>query len=199
MSEAQVKSILMKAGFSGNSLNIGMAVSRAESGWNAGRVGGPNSNGSKDYGLFQFNHDGGPPTWDWGDAQTNAQKAFKLENSSGWTRWSSYNNGAYKKYLKQYKSGAWNIDEDQTAQIHKGEMVLDSHNAQTVRNALLANNGNYGAASGGGAGVTLQFGRGSVVIQVSGSSDEGGMRESAKQFVDFVAKDKRIKLMQAGV
>jgi hypothetical protein len=76
------------------------AIALAESGGKVGAVGGPNDDGSYDYGLWQINsshaysrarllHDPG----------YNARAAVAVYRSQGLTAWSSYSNGRYRSYL----------------------------------------------------------------------------------------------------
>lgn len=52
-------------------------------------------------GLFQINLNAHPDlaTQDVYDPTVNAQAAYDLWKSSGWSPWSTYTNGAYRKYL----------------------------------------------------------------------------------------------------
>jgi hypothetical protein len=76
------------------------AIALAESGGRVGAVGGPNTDGSYDYGLWQINsshryskarllHDPG----------YNARAAVSVYHSQGLTAWSSYTSGRYRPYL----------------------------------------------------------------------------------------------------
>jgi hypothetical protein len=107
---ASLMSILQQAGFKGDGLKMAYAIAMAESGGNA-KAHNPNANtGDNSYGLFQINMLGamGPARLkQYGlssnsalfDALTNAKVAYKMSNGGkNWGPWSTYGNGAYKKY-----------------------------------------------------------------------------------------------------
>jgi hypothetical protein len=109
----------------------------------------------------------------------------------------------FKKAHNWYDKGAWEIQADEDARVHKGEMIIQKPAADQIRNILV--NGNpYGAmgnqSKGSGQGVTLQFNEGSIKITVQGS---GATAETAralgKGFVDQVMTDSRIQNLQKGV
>ena len=91
------------AGFSGNDLVIAVAVAKAESGWDYSAKGGPNSNGSYDWGLFQINDVHKPSAEVKTSPLANARAAFGIYSRAGKTfkPWAAYNNGSYKKYLAE--------------------------------------------------------------------------------------------------
>jgi len=67
--------------------------------------GDPNAvgDGGSSYGLFQI-HAPAHPDFDLSrafDPAYNAQYAARLQASSGWGPWSTYNNGQYQNYLGQ--------------------------------------------------------------------------------------------------
>jgi len=103
--------ILKKAGFRGRGLQMAYAISMAESSGNARAHNGNAGTGDNSYGLFQINMLGamGPERMrqyglssydDLFDPLTNAKVAFKMSHGgTSWGPWSTYNNGAYEKYL----------------------------------------------------------------------------------------------------
>ncbi|MGW3153711.1 C40 family peptidase [Streptomyces sp. NPDC001089] len=104
-----------------------------------------------------------------------------------------------------YKDGAWEVPgqpgQGLDAQLHGGEMVLDRNSAHTVRQALL-NQGltpspGQSAPSSGGGSVTLQFGAGSVVVQMPTATADGA-KTAAQAFVSSIAADDRIKALMGG-
>lgn len=197
-SEAQMKAILTAAGFSGQGLDMAMAISRAESGWRPGaQHSNSDSHNSIDKGLFQINSYWHREVSNPFDPTANAAAAFRISNSgTAWNQWSTYTNGAYKQFLKSYDVGAFKIDEDQVAQIHKGEMILDSRQAETVRQALMKDSGRPSTSADGG--VTIQFNQGAIVFQVSGAMDGPAAQNAGKIVMDTIAKDNRIKFLQRG-
>lgn len=111
---------------------------------------------------------------------------------------------AYHKWLSRsphwYDKGAWEIPEDETARVHKGEMIVPKKEADQIREILV--NGNpYGAQTKGGSSgeVTLQFQPGAIVIRYegTGSASADGMA-LGKSLVDALAQDDRIKRLQTG-
>lgn len=108
----QVVEVAREVGFanvagqsSGNGLRYAVAVAFAESGGNVAAVGGPNFDGSFDYGLWQINGTA-HPTYDpvrlLSEAAYNARAAWDI--SGGGTNfgpWTTYNTGAYAGHLAQ--------------------------------------------------------------------------------------------------
>jgi SLT domain-containing protein/cell wall-associated NlpC family hydrolase len=107
------------------------------------------------------------------------------------------NGGAYKGYAV----GSANIDVDQTARVHKGEMIIPAYQAEAVRNALSGNtpltNGVGGLHTKGGA-ATLHFNAGAITVKVQGSMDSQSARDAAQQIMTAIAEDNRINLIAAG-
>lgn len=79
------------------------AIALAESGGNKGAVGGPNSDGTYDYGLWQINssHSQYSKSRLLSDPLYNARAAVAIYRSQGLRAWSTYNNGAYKSHMGQ--------------------------------------------------------------------------------------------------
>jgi cell wall-associated NlpC family hydrolase/SLT domain-containing protein len=105
------------------------------------------------------------------------------------------NGGKYKGYAV----GSTNIDVDQTARVHKGEMIIPAAQAEAVRQALANNTplaGGLNTSAARAANVT--FSSGSVVIQVQGVMDQQSARDAATQFMTALAEDSRINLIAAG-
>jgi cell wall-associated NlpC family hydrolase len=121
--------------------------------------------------------------------------------AKAWSHWQSRVPLGGKDVGHWYDVGAWNIPDDQDARLHKGEMVLNRNDAQTVRQALLNQGLNpapgQGSSSGGGGQVTLQFDAGSVVISMPAATVEGA-KTAATAFVSHVAADDRIKSLMGG-
>ena len=107
---SQIKSVAAYKGFSGNDLNIAVAVAMAESGGN------PNDHNTTppddSYGLWQINMLGdlGPPRRAALHLKTNdqlfvpainAQAAAYIHGQSGWGAWTTYTSGKYKDFMSQ--------------------------------------------------------------------------------------------------
>ncbi len=109
--EAQLRDAASKAGFTGNALNMAVAIGMAESGGNAGEVNNNPGTGDLSYGDWQINMLGGmgpSRRAQYGlssndallDPYTNARVAYAMSNGGqNWSPWSTYGSGAYKQYL----------------------------------------------------------------------------------------------------
>lgn len=99
---------------------IAVAIASAESNMNPSAIGGPNSDGSRDYGLWQINDKAHPDiltsavmsSKSWADPQTNAKMAYQVYHNAGdsFTPWSTYNNGTYLKKLPSVMLGQVQIE-----------------------------------------------------------------------------------------
>jgi cell wall-associated NlpC family hydrolase len=123
--------------------------------------------------------------------------------SKAWELWQ-------KRNPHWYAAGAWEIPEDLTAQVHKGEMIIPAAKAETIRQALIKDSVNVvspggaaaAAASGSavaGGGVSLAFAQGAIQINVSGVMSDRAASDAAKKVVDCIAADNRIKQLGVGV
>jgi SLT domain-containing protein/cell wall-associated NlpC family hydrolase len=107
------------------------------------------------------------------------------------------NGGSYKGYAV----GSANIDVDQTARVHKGEMIIPAHQADAIRKALSSNTplaGGIGGLNTSGGKATLNFHAGAITVQVSGAMDQTSARDAANKFMTALAEDNRINLIAAG-
>ncbi len=86
--------IAMKKVFPKNLWSTGYAIMKAESGARPKAIGGPNYNGTYDYGCWQINNT--PRAL---DPLTGAKIALYKYNHSGWYPWTVYKTGAYLRYL----------------------------------------------------------------------------------------------------
>lgn len=94
-----------------------------------------------------------------------------------------------------YADGAWSLDQDTTARVHKGEMILPAKQAESVRNAI-TNTLTTGTSTSGGGGI--KFEAGSIVVNPAPGMTMQDARVTAKQIVDAVMEDNRIKELQIG-
>lgn len=98
-----------------------------------------------------------------------------------------------------YKVGAWSVPADQTAQLHKGEMVVPADPASTIRDELLKNSlYSTGASAKAGGGVSLNFAAGSVQVTIPNATAQAA-QSAATQFVTAITNDPRIKKMAVGL
>jgi len=132
LSAAQIAWYAQQAGFSGGNVAVAVAVALAESGGRINAKGGPNSNGSYDYGLWQINEKAHPDliTGDaqWWVAGYNAQMAFKIYQASGgkFTAWSTYKSGAYLTHMGEALLGA--ASPDSSGVVEAGPETVIEHN-----------------------------------------------------------------------
>jgi hypothetical protein len=107
LSPSQIQQYAANAGFTGNDLNVAVAVAMAESSGNPNAynpetaAGTPSGKGS--FGLWQIYLNAHPEFAGQNlyDPQTNANAAYSIYSASGgFTAWSTYNSGAYQAYLQ---------------------------------------------------------------------------------------------------
>jgi hypothetical protein len=98
-----IKTALINAGATPEQATTLTAISGAESGFGKSPVSKPNTNGSRDYGVFQVNDHAWPQ---FGGAKVaslpldqQAAIAVHIWNTQGPQAWTTYKDGAYKKYL----------------------------------------------------------------------------------------------------
>jgi hypothetical protein len=96
-----LEALWLKAGGTANVSKTMAAIALAESGGRIGAVGGPNSNGTYDYGLWQINssHSAYDRHSLLTDPLYNARAAVSIYQSQGLSAWSTYTSGAYRSHL----------------------------------------------------------------------------------------------------
>lgn len=99
-----------------------------------------------------------------------------------------------------YDKGAWDIDKDQPATVHKGEMIIPAQQAETIRQTLLNNtfNPNLQKAAGTGSNGTIQFGDIHVNMPNTYSGSAQDARAAGKMVADAIAEQLRLKNLQTG-
>lgn len=135
--------ILKQAGFKGDGLKMAYAIAMAESGGNAKAHNGNAGTGDNSYGLFQINMLGGmgpERRARYGlssnsalfDPLTNAKVAFKMSNGGkNWGPWSTYGNGAYKKYYGGSSASVKNSGGSSSASGGGGSSMSRSETAES--------------------------------------------------------------------
>lgn len=97
-----------------------------------------------------------------------------------------------------YAAGAWDVDKDQNATVHQGEMIIPAKQAESIRQVLLNNSFNPGMQRGSGSGSGINIG----AIQVQLPSGWSGTKQEAqaigKSILDAVENDSRVKRLQRG-
>lgn len=106
LSDSQIAGLAQGAGFPPSVIPTMVAIALAESSGNPDAT-HTNSNGSIDYGLWQINsvHNIGGNLL---DPATNAQAAKTVYDQQGLKAWSTYNSGAYTRYLGRGQTAAGN-------------------------------------------------------------------------------------------
>lgn len=107
--------------------------------------------------------------------------------AKAWSFWNSKN-------PHWYAEGAWELDQDTTARVHKGEMILPAKQAESVRSAITNTLTTGSTASGGG----IVFHPGSIVVNPPVGMTATEAKTTAKMIVDAITEDKRIKEIQRG-
>ena len=110
-------------------------------------------------------------------------------------------NSALSQYggKKSYAVGSTNIDVDQDARVHQGEMILPTQQAEAVRQALAGNSPMSAVTGLGGKGVQITFGKESIkIILGTGVTSAMGTRVG-RQIVDTIVNDKRLSDIAKGV
>lgn len=128
LSPEEIAGFAKMAGFSGADLTIAVAVAIAESGGRTDIIGPVNSNGTRDYGVWQINS-GHTALFaqtaqnrDWYQAFVNAEWAHTVFQGQGWSAWSAYKSGKYRQHMEVAQRAANNpqdlpIGTDDTAQV----------------------------------------------------------------------------------
>lgn len=103
---------------------------------------------------------------------------------------------AFHQKNNWYASGAWSIDQDQSAQVHKGEMILPAKQAETIRSAITNMMTTGTERSSGGGGLTISSINVNLPAGYTGTAAEA--KTTGKMIVDAVTSDDRIKRLQMG-
>jgi hypothetical protein len=90
--------------FAPSDWNMAQAICMAESHCTSKRSNTMNYNGTYDWGIFQVNdiHKAkvGGNVLLFLDPATNVKVAAQIKAGSGWSAWSTFNNGSYRQYLQ---------------------------------------------------------------------------------------------------
>lgn len=192
---AVVQKVASKYGWgSGAEWNALSNIVSSESSWN-NTAQNPHSTA---YGLFQFLNG----TWGNYDHISKTSDP-RLQAIAGM----DYIKGRYGDPIRawgyhrrngSYEKGAWELKEDETARVHKGEMIIPKSPADQIRQVLLHNNTtNAGKSSSGGIGKIV-FGPNSVVIHTTGNVTAATGRAIGAEFAQALAEDSRIQKILRG-
>lgn len=197
--KVHLSKILSDAGFTGDDLKTGMAVTLAESRGNPKAKNntagcGTNKDGTtaRAIGLMQictvnagvagFSSD--PQTFETQmmDAESNAKAGRAILSSQGWGAWETFSNGAYRKYLGQ------------DPMIQLGKSTLTGNVAATVKDALspldflgkiasaLVDPSTYFRLGKGAlGGIMLILGTAALVFMIANKASGGKVASTAKK------------------
>jgi murein DD-endopeptidase MepM/ murein hydrolase activator NlpD len=107
--------------------------------------------------------------------------------NKAWDFWQAHN---------WYDKGAWSLSKDETAKVHRGEMILPAQFAEAVRNQLQVPG--WGGKTGGSGQVSIVFEEGSIKVGFSGPVSDSHARNAGKQIVDAMMDDTRMRALAAG-
>ena len=110
LSGLQIAAVAQKAGFTGQNLEIAVAVALAESGGNPRAIGDRAIGGS--FGLWQIYcvahpyliSPSNPDSVAWYDPLTNAQFAYRISGGHNWNPWSTYKHGSYLSHMDEARA-----------------------------------------------------------------------------------------------
>lgn len=194
--QAYAKALLGKYGWS-NQWSDFNALEMSEAGWNVTAT----NKSSGAYGLAQalpaskYNSAGK----DWktsGETQLRWMMDYiKDRYGSPSSAWSFHQKNNW------YAAGAWNIDKDQPATVHKGEMIIPAQQAETIRQTLVNNtfNPNLQRATGiGGGGASISFGDININLPSTYSGTAQEAQQMGKTIVEAMDHQLRLKNLQIG-
>jgi cell wall-associated NlpC family hydrolase len=106
-------------------------------------------------------------------------------------------NAAWSFHQKNnwYASGAWSLDQDQTAEVHKGEMILPAKQAETVRSAIVNAITNK-SDSGTGTGITIGSIQVNLPVGYSGTRQEAQL--TGKMIATAIEENTRKNALKIG-
>lgn len=190
--KAYAKQLLTKRGW-GNQWNSFNALVNSESSWNYKATNAQ----SGAYGIPQAlpGNKMSSAGSDWrtnGDTQLN----WMMDYIAG--RYGDPNKAwSFHQKNNWYNVGAWNIDKDQVATVHQGEMIIPAQQAETIRQALLNNTFNPNVAKNSvGGGISI--GNIQVMLPSGWTGTQAQAQQAGRAIVDAISNDDRIKLLQQG-
>lgn len=95
-----------------------------------------------------------------------------------------------------YATGAWSIDKDQPATVHKGEMIIPAQQAETIRQTLVNNTFNPNLQRA--AGASISFGDINVTLPSTYNGTSQEAQQIGKTIVEAMEEQLRIKNLQIG-
>lgn len=189
--QAYAKKLLASYGWSGQWASFN-ALEMSEAGWNP-KATNPSSGA---YGLPQALPKGKMASAG-ADYATNGETQLRWMMGYIKDRYKDPNNAwSFHQRNNWYDQGAWSIDKDQPATVHKGEMIIPAEQAETIRQTLINNTFNPNAGKGGGGSVSF----GDIYVNLpsgyTGSAQEA--KTTGKMIVDTMREEMRLKNIQIG-
>lgn len=191
--QAYAKQLLAKYGWSGQ-WDAFNSIEMAEAGWNY-QATNPTSGA---YGLAQAlpasKYASAGKDW-----RTNGdtQLLWMMDYIKG--RYGSPNSAwSFHQANNWYAAGAWDIDKDQTATVHQGEMIIPAQQAETIRQTLVNNSFNPNVAKNAGSGLTASFGNIYVTLPATFSGTNTEATQIGKMIVNATQEQLRIHNLQTG-
>lgn len=144
LNPSQVAAAAHIGGFTGeDQIVTATAIALAESGGVTDAKGGPNTNGTYDWGLFQINDVHKPTDAEKTDPIANARRAYKIWVQAGhsFKPWATFNSGSYKRKLTdaQVAYGDIHANPDVEERLKKGD--LSGHFGEIDKGSPLDNVG----------------------------------------------------------
>jgi hypothetical protein len=138
--DGQIASWARGAGIPADQIAVAVAIALAESGGRIDAIGGPNLDGSYDYGLWQINERAHPEKFQrwksWWSVE-NAQMMAAVYNERGWQPWTTYKSGAYLLYMLRGRTAAAFPSGEPTVEQGKTNTVVDVPDAlNEIGNAI---------------------------------------------------------------
>ncbi len=151
MTAGQVAALVMSVGWTTESdIKTAVAIAYDESRFDTKAVGGPNSNGSKDFGLFQVNSVHKPTSDEKTQPLANTKKAYAIYKQQGWKAWATYNKGLSGAAKKQGQIGFDKVK----ANPDYADKVVEQEQTPTVQDDFTQGVGIPGAIKNGISAVT---------------------------------------------
>jgi cell wall-associated NlpC family hydrolase len=106
---------------------------------------------------------------------------------------------AFHQKNNWYAAGAWNIDKDQGATVHKGEMIIPAQQAETIRQTLINSTNNPNVKkNAAGSGATIHLGGVTVNLPSTFTGSYQDAQDIGKAVTKAVAEQLRISTLQIG-
>lgn len=192
--QAYAKQLLAKYGW-GDQWNAFDALVMSESSWDV-KATNPSSGA---YGLPQAlpANKLASAGADW---KTNGQTQLQWMMNYIQDRYHSPNAAwAFHQKNNWYSAGAWEIGQDQSATVHKGEMIIPAQQAESIRKVLLDNSYNPGLQkSGSGSGVGVYVANLNVTLPSGYTGGKQDATKLAREIMSALSDIERRNRLQRG-